>query len=291
MRRTLLALGAVGSRSRLRGQIEALLVRGRQFSASVSLARVGAGAAVLLALALAASLAPRWIALAQTPDNAPNRFEVASVRLNTTAANRSSTSFLPGGRFSARFTTLDRQVVNAYRIKDYQLSGGPRWVYSERYDIEAKAEGNPSRDQMRMMLQGLLAERFHLVIHRETRELPIYALVVGKQGAKLQESPDRPTSGINVEKGKIAGQGATVTELADQLSRIVDRLVFNKTGIKGFFDFSLEYSPMDTQSSDAPLGLADVLTAIQEQLGLKLQPDRARIEVLVIDGAEKPGEN
>jgi uncharacterized protein (TIGR03435 family) len=188
--------------------------------------------------------------------------------------------------------TLDRLIINAYRIKDYQLSSGPGWIHSERYDIEAKAEGNPSHDQIRLLLQQLLVERFHLVIHHETKDIPVYALVVAKGGAKLQEAPDRPTSGINVNRGKIAGQGVTAMELAEQLSRMVDRPVVDHTGIKGFFDFTLEYSPVDAQPNDGPVaGLADIFTAIQEQLGLKLESSKAPIEHLVIDHVERPSEN
>jgi uncharacterized protein (TIGR03435 family) len=223
----------------------------------------------------------------------PTAFEVASVKRNDSATNRSSTSMLPGGRFLAIFTTLDRQIINAYRIKDYQLSGGPSWVYSERYDIEAKADGNTSRDQMRLMIQGLLTERFRLEMHQEKKDIPVYALVAGKNRTGLQAAPDRATSGFETARGRITGQGVSMTELADQLSRMVDRPVINKTGLTGFFDLKLEYSPVESQSTaPAPdLPAPDIFTAVQEQLGLKLEATKTQVDVLVIDHAEKPSEN
>jgi uncharacterized protein (TIGR03435 family) len=217
----------------------------------------------------------------------------ASIKRNDSVNANSSTSFLPGGRFSSRFNPLSRLIITAYRIKDYQLSGGPGWVYAERYDIDAKAEDNPSRDQMRMMIQSLLKERFKLNLRRENKELSVYVLALGKGGIKFGKAADRPSSGFEVDPGRIAGYGVTMAELADQLSRMMDRPVVDNTGVEGRFDLVLRYRSVDTTGngpspdSSAP----DVLTAIGEQLGLRLEAAKAPVEVLVIDHAEKPDAN
>jgi uncharacterized protein (TIGR03435 family) len=221
-------------------------------------------------------------------------FGVASIKRNDSVDTNSSTSFTQGGRFSSRFNPLSRFIVTAFRIKDYQLSGGPSWAYSERYDIDARAEGNPSRDEMRLMLQNLLADRFQLKIQRVKKELPVYTLVTGKRGIKFIEAPDRQTTGFKTDPGKIAGYGVSMAELADQLSRMLDRPVIDKTGLGGSFDLKLEYSPVQVQSnaSSTPNASApDILTAIEEQLGVRLEGTKAEIEVFVIDHAEKPSEN
>jgi uncharacterized protein (TIGR03435 family) len=119
-------------------------------------------------------------------------FEVVSVKRNTAAsASRSSTAYLPGGRFAAVFQTVDRLIIDSYRIKAYQLLGVPSWGSSERYDIEAKAARVPSRDEMRLMVQQLLAERFNLKMHHEMKEFSVYELVTVKSGPKLQRAADR----------------------------------------------------------------------------------------------------
>lgn len=221
-------------------------------------------------------------------------FSVASIKRNASVNSNSSTSFLPGGRFSARFTTLSRLIINSYRIKDYQLSGGPDWAYSERYDVDAKSDDSLTRDEMRLMIQNLLSERFQLKIQRDTKELPVYALTQGKAGMKLQEAPDRPTSGFDVGSGQLLGYGVSMTELADQLSRMLDRPVIDLTAISGTFDLKLQYAPIESQpnAQAAPDPSApDIVTAVAEQLGLRLEAVKAPIEVLVISRAVKPDEN
>jgi uncharacterized protein (TIGR03435 family) len=220
-------------------------------------------------------------------------FAASSIKPNDSVNSDSSTSFLPGGRFVAKFQTLSRLIINAYRLKDYQLSGGPAWTSSERYDIEAAAENDPNRDDMRVMLQNLLAERFQLRVRREEKDLPVYALSVGRNGTKLSQSPPRETTGFDVGTGKLTAYGVTMAELADELSRRLDRPVIDKTGIRGRFDFSLQYALIDSQAKPVTVdvSLPDILTAIQEQLGLKLESTKAPIEVLVIESAQKPKPN
>jgi uncharacterized protein (TIGR03435 family) len=142
------------------------------------------------------------------------------------------------------------------------------------------------------MLQDLLAERFQLKIQREKRDLPVYALTPGKGGIKFGEAPDRQTTGFDVAAGKLVGYGVTMTELADELSRRLDRPVIDKTAMSGAFDLKLEFSPVQAQTNTAPDASApDIITAIEEQLGLRLEATKAAIEVLVIDHAEKPDAN
>jgi bla regulator protein BlaR1 len=227
---------------------------------------------------------------AQSSPATTSRFEVASIKPNVSVRDHSSISFPPGGRFSATFETLDRIIINAYRIKDYQLSGGPSWLYSERFDIDARAEGNPSRVQMRSMVQSLLADRFHLAIHRETKDRAVYALVAGQGRTSLQKAPDRPTNGLEIGTGRLTGVGASMGEFSDQLSRMLDRPVIDKTGFVGLFDFKLEYSPVEARP-DADAALPDIFSAIPEQLGLKLEATKAPVEVIVIDSVERPSEN
>jgi bla regulator protein blaR1 len=222
----------------------------------------------------------------------PPSFTVSSVKRNSSVNASSSSSYLPGGGFSARFTTLGRLILNAYRIKDYQLSGGPSWINSERYDVDAKAEGNPNRDQVRLMVQSLLAERFQLKVRQDNRELPIYTLLLAKSGVKFEKAPDRATNGFDVGTGRLTGYGVSMAELADQLSRFLDRPVIDRTGIVGSFDLKLQYAPVVQANPTSPAPSApDIVTAIEEQIGLRLEATKAEIEVLVIDHAEKPSEN
>ena len=159
------------------------------------------------------------------------------------------------------------------------------------YDITAKAEGDgtPTRDQFRLTLQALLADRFQLKVHRNPTEMPVYALVVGKGGPKLKpgSSVDPAISGrgmnytLNMPKG-------TVAELAHILSREVDRPVLDQTGLEGTFDIKLAYKPEYVKNPEPG---TSVFTALQDQLGLKLEPTKAMIEMLTVDHVEKPSEN
>jgi uncharacterized protein (TIGR03435 family) len=288
MRKNLLALGAFGPSSRLRGRIEALLARGRVFFPTASPSRAAASATVLLTFAIGASFAPRWIAIAQTPT-----FEVASIRLHV--GTFMGVGIQPSGpNVAMQAMSLQNLVGYAYNVQPYQILGGPSWVTTDRFDISAKAEGDSplAREQIKQMTQALLADRFGLKYHHDTKEMPVYALVVGKNRPKFKES--KPDAERLLVMGSVDGHPRiTVThgdmaQLAGQFSNVngVDRPTIDKTGLTGTYDYQLDWSRGDA-GSDVPV----VFTAIQEQLGLKFQPDKARLEVLVIDRAEKPGEN
>lgn len=225
-------------------------------------------------------------------------FEVASIRLHQPPVQRVGAS-VSGPRFTAEAMSLDNLITYAYDLRDYQVAGSPLWARAsadaDRYDIAAKVEGDGelSRDQSKKMLQALLAERFQLKFHRETKELPVYELVVAKNGPKLKESA--PDAQIMLRMGGTNGIEITATKtsiamLVNQISNHngVDRPVLDKTGLNGGYDFKLTWT-LDR----AALGIDTeaVSIALQEQLGLKLEPAKAPIEILVIDHAEKPSEN
>jgi len=215
-------------------------------------------------------------------------FEAASIKPSPPGPNNTLTRFDPGGRFTASGAPLKALMQLAYGVKDFQISGGPGWTESERYDVLAKAaEGtNPSQEQLKLMIQALLVERFHLKIHRETRDPTIYSLVVGKGGQKLQASAGASVPGMSMGPGQLTGKKITMKMLAGMLEQQLDRVVADNTGIQGDFDVKLEWAK--DQTADAG---ASIFTTIQEQLGLRLESQKGPVEVLVIEGAEKASAN
>ncbi len=324
--RELLAVGICG-RASLAVRIETLLNRGREFSTCASRARIAASVAILAVLAVVSSLTPRWIAFAQQP-NRPT-FEVASIKpCDGNAGGRSGVPLPSPGRLNLNCPTVAQLIQQAYVYfangrfgsPSIQISGGPAWINFARYTINAKAEGNPRLEIMNgPMLQTLLEDRFRLTIHRETREAPAYALEVAKSGTKLRPVEEGSCVPLEMDKalaprapgeqrpdfcgtGSISRKGAKVTlqehamtvdEFSDRLRLVSDRPIVNKTAIAGMFDFHLEFV------SDAAPGIAppddasgpSMFTALQEQLGLKLEATRGPGEFLVIDRVEKPDEN
>jgi uncharacterized protein (TIGR03435 family) len=238
-------------------------------------------------------------------------FEVASVKRNTESV-RIVSGIQPetGGRLSAKAVTLRELTAYAYHVRDSLIVGGASWTASDRYDIEAKAADPAALDSaLRQMLQALLSDRFQLRSHREPKELPVYLLSVAKGGSKLTKMEEKCTLGPNgfcggytARIGLITGQKASISQLAETLSAILDRPVLDQTGLDGLFNnVKLEWVPDETQyqtwgpqaykrSESDPSG-ASLFTAIQEQLGLKLESGKGPIEVLVIDAAQKPSEN
>jgi uncharacterized protein (TIGR03435 family) len=235
-------------------------------------------------------------------------FEVASVKLRPPSIPISMIGGSPSGsRLTLEAMSVSDLVSWAYNMKPWQVAKGPEWTganlqkdrtvldEAKRFDIVAKAEGDAPRspEEFRQMLQSLLADRFHLALHRETREMPVYALVPDKNGPKFHESaPD--TKGIlrMNGRGKIVATGGTMTQLAGWFSNAngVDRPVLDETCLRGQYDFTLEWAnPRMTDASDSTVSW--IFTAMREQLGLKLEPRRAPVEVLVIDHADLPGEN
>jgi uncharacterized protein (TIGR03435 family) len=313
----ILASGIFGSNSRLGDRIEMLLRRGRTFSPQASVTGIAASAVVLSALLLAGSLAPHWIAFAQ---QAPQpSFEVASVKRNTSGGDWDTHSGPPESEgFRANNMTLKMLIKIAYRVKDSQISGGPGWIDSDRYDIAARpAENNFSADRSRLMLQALLEERFRLALRHEMRTIPVYALIAGNGGLQLPKSthtscvdfsagsppkpsapgqaPSIPCGGFVTGPNLLEGGNISMSQFIDVLGNMLDRPVVDKTGFTGTFTVRLDFNSEGIfgrhDDSNPDLSRPSIFTAIQEQLGLRLEAQRSAAEVLVIDHAEKPDAN
>jgi bla regulator protein blaR1 len=236
-------------------------------------------------------------------------FEVASIKPSDPNARGSSTGIAPGGIFRARNVTLKSLIEQAYDVNDFELSGGPGWIGTQGYDIEAKGNGpavseedlmkateqerNRFRAQMQARLRALLAERFQLKLHRETKEMAVYALAVGKGGPKIQATTEDPgpQTGFSMSrnaqgKQEITATRQTMATLARLLWSTVGRPVIDKTGLAGNFNFKVAFAT-DLADPDGP----SVFTAFEEQLGLKLDSQKGPVEVVVIDGVEKASEN
>lgn len=228
-------------------------------------------------------------------------FEVASVKPSTERDRIIGLFTYPGGRITVTNYTLKMLIHEAYNIEDFRILGGPRWAGEDRYNIEAKPPASsesskwapasiktPPSPEMRQMLQTLLAERFQLKVHTETRKEPVYALVVAKGGPKLKEPASTTVQPfVSFLPHGLSGKNATMDQLVERLARILGRPVQNRTGIQGNFDFLIDYPPDDASTDESVL----LLSAIQEQLGLKLETEPGSVDVIVIDRAEKPSGN
>jgi uncharacterized protein (TIGR03435 family) len=255
---------------------------------------------------------------AQAPSNTPQlnppkpaaarpQFEVASVKRNT-SGSRGGGFDARGGRYSTTNMPLMFLIQQAYKVQTFQIIGAPAWIESERYDIEARAADTQKKDQM---LQSLIEERFKAVVHGETRDLPVFFLTVAKNGSKLKSGPcltrepntpvppNTPQSSFcgffGAGNGSIRGTSQPIENLADFLSRALNRKVLDRTGLAGQFDFDLKWTPdintaVNSQEA-APEGGPSIFTAIEEQLGLKLESGKAPIDVLVIDRIDHPSDN
>jgi uncharacterized protein (TIGR03435 family) len=233
-------------------------------------------------------------------------FEVASVKVNASGAGLWRIYPPSGNRFRATNVTLDQLIQTSYRLLPFQVSGGPSWLNSERFDIEAKSEGDAALtlDQERLMLQRLLEDRFRLKLHRETSERAIYELQIAKGGIKFKEGkcvgepgPTNPCGGFSLgTRGKAAARVAEMPGFASLLAGYLGRVVIDKTNLAGKYDFDLTWTPdenMPKGPGDAGQPPADpdgpsLFTALQEQLGLKLEAAKGPVEILVVDHSEKP---
>ncbi len=250
------------------------------------------------------ALLPGTLLISMGLAQAPPAFDAASVRLSKPEERAAAAEFLPGGRFRANIA-LRYIIERAYEVEDYQLVGDPAWAKTDRYSIEAKADdasdNHVTDDQLHQMVQALLASRFGLKIHRETRDLPVYALVVGKNGPKLTAAADATQCGghgcFGIGKGSFSAKGATMPWTAKTLNRIMDRPVMDRTQLSGNYDFTLHFdpstasSPMMAAVSTEDSSQGSIFTAIQEQIGLRLDPRKEPIEILVIDQVERPTGN
>jgi uncharacterized protein (TIGR03435 family) len=261
----------------------------------------------------------------QAPSRKPLAFEVASVKSDQSDAAASSRfplgpgdGFAPGALFSTTNQPLIVYLRFAYKLGQSDLVGLPGWVYEERFDIEARGPGTPTKDEMRLMMQSLMAERFKLHTHTERRTQSMFDLVLaraGKTGPQLQRHPDDgscatasrlqlppipcgsvgPVPASMAGRGRIVANGVTMTRLANFLKNPltgVDRPVVDRTSLTGAFDLSVEWSlapdpaqPSNSQVEDAG---PTFLEALREQLGLTLKSTKGLVDVLVIDHVERP---
>jgi uncharacterized protein (TIGR03435 family) len=277
--------------------------------------------AILLAIAA-------YGAFAQSPDSP--RFAVASVKRGLEWIADSvpmAVSPKPGGRLTTTNSPLMFLIQRAYGVQAYQIAGGPPWIKTDGYNIEAKPAANTDQKQMWLMLQALLADRFKLKLHRETRELPVYDLTATKGGPRLPKPASGPCTevftgpppkpgeprpappcgpGIQASGTGLSMRGLNLStaKFADFLGTLIGRAVVDKTGFTGKFDLRLDFAlddaiaglpfhrgPDDADQPADATGRPSIFTAIQEQLGLKLESSKGPVEVLVIDHAERPTEN
>jgi len=236
-------------------------------------------------------------------------FTVATIKPSRPDAPRGGYGFR-GQDVTTTNVTVNWMIKLAYNMHARQIVGGPAWLDSAKYDTVGRPDtpGQPSRDQMKLMIQGLLADRFQLRFHIEKRELPVYAMVVLKTGAKITPSAGDPNAfpGIGFGQGpgvlSLVGRNTTLDGVANGLqSNILDKPVVNQTGLTGRYDLLLRFTPDASQVANfgglAPGNAADpdsppdIFLAFQQQLGLKLESTKAFVDVIVIEKVERPSEN
>lgn len=249
----------------------------------------------IVSLALLTSLA-----LPAQPPLRKVRFEEASIKPGDPNSQGSSTNSSPG-RFVARNVTVKRLIGRAYDVEPYQIEGGPKWIESEKFTVNAKLEDedakSSSREErmkiLRAALRNMLEERFQLETHHESKTMPCFALVVAKGGPKLHEVEAKGGSSWNSNRGVLTANRTTMESLGSILAGVVDRPVKDRTGLTGFYELKLEWSPENGMGEEKPGQSTgpSIFTALREQLGLKLESTKAPIQMLVVDRAEKPTEN
>jgi uncharacterized protein (TIGR03435 family) len=237
-------------------------------------------------------------------------FEVASIRPTESGTRGRSMGALPGGKgYVVKNWPVRFMLRRVYHVINDQILKGPGWMSNDCYDIEAEAAQPSSTVQLEKMFQDLLADRFHLQLHRETRELPVYALIFDKKGPRLKvnETADEFSGRIapNIVNPRLgglpgmSGVGVSMTELCWSLAQVVERPVVDETALKGRYDFKLEYVMppqgvpvlMDTGELPPTVEGPTIFSALPEQLGLRLRPQKGDVEVLVIDHIERPSAN
>jgi len=316
--------------SDLKRRIEAIMTRriGRELTIAGKLLLAGAGTlALAVPLAIGLLHAPTLRAQTSSAAEPPLKFEVASIKPSDPSERGTIIQFAPGGRLVVKNAPLKSLVTLAYDVQDFQISGGPTWVSTARYDVTAKADAVTAEDdphkiktdeqrekfqqRQRMRIQALLADRFQLKIGRATKELPIYALKLAKNGPKLQESKEEDGNqfqGVRMSRpGDVTAGKVGMQFLTRILAHSVGRPVIDQTGLTGKYDFKLEWTPDQNQPGGfggpgpGPDGALrpppvdpngpSIFTAIEEQLGLKLESQKGPVEMLTIDAVEKPSEN
>jgi uncharacterized protein (TIGR03435 family) len=276
--------------------------------------RVSSGVGLVLLLAASAS-----------PQEKRPAFEVASVKANTSGSGMVMIRPPVGGRFTATNARVKMLVTLAYDVRNFEISGGPGWTETDGFDIEAKAaDSNVKIDGLRPMLQSLLEDRFQLKVRRETHEVPVYAITLPKGSSRLPEAkdggcreikpneplppptpgqfPPTPCGGFFMGPNHLEGGKISMTQLSNALTNLLGRPVIDKSGFTGTFDVKLDFAPEGAafRAGPTPDGapppnfdnpLPNIFTALQDQLGVKLESTRGPGNVLFIDHVEKPSEN
>jgi uncharacterized protein (TIGR03435 family) len=265
---------------------------------------------ILLGAVLTATFASAW---AQSDWFRP-KFEVASIRPSKTETR--FTFGVGNGGCGGTNVTLKTLIALAYGLQQYQILDGPGWISSDHFDIEARAaDPKTPPDRLRLMMQYLLADRFKLAVHRESKLSNVYDLLVPKGGPRITLSADQTSPEVNgssppgagpnrgaimLGPGSMIGHGAPISQFVSLLSQRLDRTVIDKTNLTGRFDIRLQWTPEVGENPLSPAGdplpispqdVPLIFAAIQEQLGLKLKPGKELVEFLVVDHIEKPSEN
>ena len=239
-------------------------------------------------------------------DVEPPKYEVATIKPNTDNDFRFAFRIDPRGPLSATGITLKRLMMTAYNVQGFRIVGGPYWVVSRRWDVQARPDRVVQASQIRPMLRGLLEDRFQLRSHSEERQMRVYELSVDRKGSKVERAKESETKAdVRVGAGLIQLTRATAATFASQLSYALGRPVIDKTGLSGEFDFALEWTPEPGEdggptTAGLPPGASDqpasangpsIFTAIAAQLGLRLKSARGPAEVMVIDNVRMPAAN
>jgi uncharacterized protein (TIGR03435 family) len=229
-------------------------------------------------------------------------FEAVSIKPHVFTGGGALGTRVSGSLVTISITTVNRLIQEAYDVKEYQVIGGPDWMsaLADAYDIVARAPGDerPTPDQLKQMMQSVLEDRFKLKLHRDRREIPVYRLIVAKSGTKLTANAGGASSARAslFPTRRLNATAMQTSYLISMLTNELRRPVYDETALTGRYDFTLEWTPnpVQTAARDAntePSGVPDIVTAVEEQLGLKLESTKRLIEVLVIDHVEKPTEN
>lgn len=250
----------------------------------------------------AGTLLAAWTLCAALAAQAPSSFDAATVR--PSGPDSATRRFMIQGR---RFVTLKTSLADliqfAYGLHPHQILNGPKWIESDKFDVVGATAGQvkPSEREYMAMMASLLTSRFQLRFHREKREMPVYALIVARGGPKLKLSESDPKAFPSLAfhgRGQLVATNSKLADLAWELqSAVLDRPVVDQTGLTSRFDFALTWAPDEFQKSNLTGGapaadaVPPLFTAIQEQLGLRLEPARSSVEVMVIDGVAPPSED
>jgi uncharacterized protein (TIGR03435 family) len=251
------------------------------------------------------------VAIAQSgPSGNSPVFEVASIKRSQTD-EPSKFAALSGGRMSATGVSVRALIRAAYEVQDFQISGGASWIGTEKYTIEARGESAADASQTRLMLRALLAERFQLKIHTDRREIPALALLKAKAGGEFasnltlvdgascdsQPSSASPCGRITGSKTGLKGERVSMAEFAQALSGMLRRTVVDRTALAGRFNLRVDFEPSaaptepTSQPDDGIAGASAFVTALREQLGLKLETTKSAAEIIVIDSTTRPSDN